>query len=114
MVDTEKGNMEALYKIAFIRQAHPASYGCWFIFFLCVLIAENLIHVLVIGLGGGSLPLFIHDYFLQSCIDVVEIDPDVLDVAIRWFGFSPGDRLKVHIADGLTYISSLAAKGKTP
>ncbi|XP_066480188.1 eEF1A lysine and N-terminal methyltransferase [Tiliqua scincoides] len=82
---------------------------------LCLLknpecLPEALIRVLVIGLGGGSLPLFIHDYFLQSCIDVVEIDPAVLDVATCWFGFSPGDRLKVHIADGLVYISSLAAK----
>lgn len=77
-----------------------------------MLIAEALIRVLVIGLGGGSLPLFIHDYFLQSCIDVVEIDPAVLDVATCWFGFSPGDRLKVHIADGLEYISNLAEEGK--
>ncbi|XP_053100620.1 eEF1A lysine and N-terminal methyltransferase isoform X4 [Hemicordylus capensis] len=72
---------------------------------------EALIRVLVIGLGGGSLPLFIHDYFLQCCIDVVEIDPAMLEMATSWFGFSPGDRLKVYIADGLVYISSLAAEG---
>ncbi|KAM3840217.1 eEF1A lysine and N-terminal methyltransferase isoform 2-T2 [Vipera latastei] len=68
------------------------------------------IHMLVIGLGGGSLPLFLHDYFLQSSVDVVEIDSAMLEVATRWFGFSPGDRLKVHIADGLVYVANLTAK----
>lgn len=67
--------------------------------------------MLVIGLGGGSLPLFLHDYFLQSSVDVVEIDSAMLEVATRWFGFSPGDRLKVHIADGLVYVANLTAKG---
>ncbi|KAL8178099.1 UNVERIFIED_CONTAM: Methyltransferase-like protein 13 [Gekko kuhli] len=82
---------------------------------LCLLknperLPEVPIRVLVIGLGGGSLPLFIHDYFLQSTVEVVEIDPAILEVATCWFGFSVGDRLKVHIADGLVYVSSLAAE----
>ncbi|XP_060630351.2 eEF1A lysine and N-terminal methyltransferase [Anolis sagrei] len=82
---------------------------------LCLLknpecLPETRIRVLVIGLGGGSLPLFIHDYFLQCCIDVVEIDPAMLEVATHWFGFSQDDRLKVHIADGLAYVASLATK----
>nr|XP_056700690.1 eEF1A lysine and N-terminal methyltransferase [Euleptes europaea] len=82
---------------------------------LCLLknpecLPEVPIRVLVIGLGGGSLPLFIHDYFLQCTVDVVEIDPAILEVATRWFGFSLGDRLKVHIADGLAYVSSQAAE----
>ncbi|XP_053247141.1 eEF1A lysine and N-terminal methyltransferase isoform X4 [Podarcis raffonei] len=85
---------------------------------LCLLknpehLPEALIRVLVIGLGGGSLPLFIHDYFLQCSIDVVEIDPAMLEVATRWFGFSPEDRLKVHIADGLVYVDSLAAEASS-
>ncbi|XP_015687502.1 eEF1A lysine and N-terminal methyltransferase isoform X2 [Protobothrops mucrosquamatus] len=75
---------------------------------------ENLpkaqIHMLVIGLGGGSLPLFLHDYFLQCSVDVVEIDSAMLEVATRWFGFSPGDRLKIYIADGLVYVANLTAK----
>uniref|UniRef100_A0ABM5G9K0 eEF1A lysine and N-terminal methyltransferase n=1 Tax=Pogona vitticeps TaxID=103695 RepID=A0ABM5G9K0_9SAUR len=74
-------------------------------------LSEASIRVLVIGLGGGSLPLFIHDYFLQCFIDVVEIDPVMLEVAARWFDFLPEDRLKVHIADGLAYVASLGAEG---
>ncbi|XP_003925419.2 eEF1A lysine and N-terminal methyltransferase isoform X4 [Saimiri boliviensis] len=69
---------------------------------------EISLALLVVGLGGGSLPLFVHDHFPKSCIDAVEIDPTMLEVATRWFGFSQSDRMKVHIADGLDYIASLA------
>ncbi|XP_025979230.2 eEF1A lysine and N-terminal methyltransferase isoform X2 [Dromaius novaehollandiae] len=66
--------------------------------------------VLVVGLGGGSLPLFLHDYFSQARVAVVEIDPSMLEVATRWFGFSQGDRMQVHISDGLDYVAKLAAE----
>lgn len=67
--------------------------------------------MLVVGLGGGSLPLFVHDYFPQACVAVVEIDPSMLEVATHWFGFSQDDRMQVHIADGLDHVAKLAAEG---
>ncbi|KAM4023480.1 eEF1A lysine and N-terminal methyltransferase isoform 2-T2 [Anomaloglossus baeobatrachus] len=72
---------------------------------------DQHLSVLVVGLGGGSLSLFIHDYFLGSLVEAVEIDPAVLDVAGRWFGFTLDNRLKVHLADGLDHINELAQKG---
>uniref|UniRef100_A0A8C0C303 eEF1A lysine and N-terminal methyltransferase n=1 Tax=Balaenoptera musculus TaxID=9771 RepID=A0A8C0C303_BALMU len=75
---------------------------------------ETPLGLLVVGLGGGSLPLFVHDHFPKSCIDAVEIDPSMLQVATQWFGFSQSDRMKVHIADGLDYISSLAEEEARP
>ncbi|NWH76927.1 MET13 protein, partial [Piaya cayana] len=68
--------------------------------------------VLVVGLGGGSLPLFIHDYFSQAHVAVVEIDPSMLEVAMCWFDFSQGDRMRVHISDGLDYVAKLATEGQ--
>ncbi|XP_069497341.1 eEF1A lysine and N-terminal methyltransferase isoform X1 [Ambystoma mexicanum] len=76
-------------------------------------LAGSSLAMLVIGLGGGSLPLFIHDYFTKSHVDVVEIDPSMLEVACKWFAFAQGDRMKVHITDGLEYINNLAMKGDT-
>ncbi|XP_068921683.1 eEF1A lysine and N-terminal methyltransferase isoform X1 [Petaurus breviceps papuanus] len=73
---------------------------------------EASLSLLVVGLGGGSLPLFIHDHFLKSHIDAVEIDPSMLEVATRWFGFTQSDRMKVHIADGLDYITNLAREAQ--
>ncbi|XP_053549203.1 eEF1A lysine and N-terminal methyltransferase [Bombina bombina] len=80
---------------------------------LALLSKQDLpISVLVIGLGGGSLSLFIHDYFPASQVEAVEIDPSVLDVACKWFGFSQDERMKVHVADGLVHINSVADKGE--
>ncbi|XP_004756762.3 eEF1A lysine and N-terminal methyltransferase isoform X1 [Mustela putorius furo] len=78
------------------------------------LLLETPLALLVVGLGGGSLPLFVHDHFPKSCIDAVEIDPCMLEVATQWFGFSQSDRMKVHIADGLDYITSLAGREARP
>ncbi|XP_072504730.1 eEF1A lysine and N-terminal methyltransferase isoform X2 [Notamacropus eugenii] len=75
------------------------------------MLPEASLSLLVVGLGGGSLPLFIHDHFLKSHVDAVEIDPSMLEVATRWFGFTQSDRMKVHIADGLDYITNLAREG---
>lgn len=76
----------------------------------CSLLAGELA-VLVVGLGGGSLPLFVHDYFSQAHVAVVEIDPSMVEVATRWFGFSQGERMRVHVCDGLDYVAKLAAEG---
>ncbi|NP_001084718.1 eEF1A lysine and N-terminal methyltransferase [Xenopus laevis] len=76
------------------------------------LLPECQASVLVIGLGGGSLSLFIHDYFPGSRVEVVEIDPSVLDVASNWFNFCQDERMKVHLADGLVHINSLADNGE--
>ncbi|XP_045838831.1 eEF1A lysine and N-terminal methyltransferase isoform X3 [Meles meles] len=78
------------------------------------LLLETPLALLVVGLGGGSLPLFVHDHFPTSRIDAVEIDPCMLEVATQWFGFSQSDRMKVHIADGLDYITSLAGREARP
>lgn len=78
---------------------------------VCSPLAGALLAVLVVGLGGGSLPLFIHDYFSQARVAVVEIDPSMLEVATCWFGFSQGDRMRVHVSDGLDYVAKLAAEG---
>ncbi|KFO75398.1 Methyltransferase-like 13 [Cuculus canorus] len=82
---------------------------------LCLLgnpdsLPEAPLAVLVVGLGGGSLPLFIHDYFSQAHMAVVEIDPSMLEVATRWFGFSQDDRMRVQVSDGLDYVAKLAAE----
>nr|XP_020727620.1 methyltransferase-like protein 13 isoform X2 [Odocoileus virginianus texanus] len=78
------------------------------------LLLETPLALLVVGLGGGSLPLFIHDHFPKSCIHAVEIDPSMLEVATQWFGFCQSDRMKVHIADGLDFITSLAEEEARP
>lgn len=68
--------------------------------------------MLLVGLGGGGLPQFIRDFVPGVRVEVVELDPSVLEVAKTWFGFQNDDRLKVILGDGLEYISTLESKGK--
>lgn len=47
---------------------------------------------LCVGLGGGTLPLFLTHHFPGMQIDVVELDPVVIKAAEKAMGF-PKDRL---------------------
>lgn len=72
-----------------------------------LLFNSNPEHILMIGLGGGSLPKFCHRYLPQAAIDVVEIDPGV--IALRdAFHVPPDDaRFRVIAADGADYLQAL-------
>ena len=63
-------------------------------------------HMLVLGLGGGSLPMFLRRNYPDAVIDVVEIDPDVVVVAKRFFGVIEDDRLHIHIADARRFVEN--------
>jgi spermidine synthase len=56
--------------------------------------------VLIIGLGGGTIPRALHEVVPQARIDVVEIDPAVVKVARRYFDLGDSKNLNVIEADG--------------
>lgn len=60
--------------------------------------------VLVVGLGGGTIPSFLHKHYPQTRIDVVDIDPVVVEVAKQFFGFREDATLKAHVQDGRQFI----------
>jgi spermidine synthase len=66
--------------------------------------------VLVVGLGGGSLPRALASLLPQAQIDLVEIDPAVVRVAADYFSFRATDRLQVHEEDGRAFVRR-AARG---
>ncbi|MEY2852964.1 MAG: hypothetical protein RL030_96 [Pseudomonadota bacterium] len=68
--------------------------------------------VLVIGLGGGTLPMALAEVLPNAQIDVVEIDPAVTRVARRYFGFKDGPKMKVFEVDGRVYVKRAAREGK--
>ncbi len=69
-------------------------------------------NILIIGLGGGSLPTALASVLPRTHIDTVEIDPAVLEVAQRFFGFAPGPLLKAHVAEGRAYVQQAAQRGQ--
>ncbi len=60
--------------------------------------------VLVIGLGGGALQKRLHRDFDDVEVTSVELDPDVVDAAYRWFALPRGDRLPVVVEDGRRFL----------
>lgn len=56
--------------------------------------------LLFIGLGGGTLSMAFRHYFPKMHIDNVELDPDVAEVAKKYFGFKEDGRMKLFIRDG--------------
>jgi spermidine synthase len=72
--------------------------------FAGLLLNETPQRVLTIGIGGGVIPRTMRDCFPNTEIDVVEIDPDVVDVAKKYFFFKPDSNLRVHISDGRSFV----------
>ncbi len=60
--------------------------------------------ILVIGLGGGTLPRTLARLLPDADIDVVEIDPAVVDVAQEYFGFRPDQRIHLTVQDGRAFV----------
>src|SRR5436309_13741706 len=67
-------------------------------------LCEEPHRILVVGLGGGTLPMFLRTHYPAATIDVAEIDPDVVDVAKKFFGFVDDERVRAHVGDGRQFI----------
>ncbi len=62
--------------------------------------------VLIVGLGGGTIPMFLRKHWPDLTIDVVEIDGGVFDVAKQYFGFREDPKMHVFIDDGRRFIAN--------
>jgi spermidine synthase len=68
--------------------------------------------ILVIGVGGGSIPMALANLLPAARIDAVDIDPAVIDVARRFFGLTPSERLRVVTQDGRDFVRQARAQGR--
>jgi len=57
---------------------------------------------LVLGLGAGTLVRGLHERGFE--VEVVELDPEVLDAAIEWFDFPEGP-FEVHLRDARAFLN---------
>ena len=60
---------------------------------------------LIIGLGGGSMAKKYHQEFPEIEIDSIEIDPDVVEVARKFFHFQEDSCQRVHGGDGREFLT---------
>ena len=65
---------------------------------------------LVVGLGGGSIPKRWQRDFPALDIDVAEIDPEVVDIAKKYFSFQEGKNLKAYAQDGRLFLTRSAQR----
>lgn len=68
------------------------------------LMRPNARKILLIGLGGGTAARQFPHYYPDAEVDVVDVDPLVVDVARRYFAVQPTDRLRIHVGDGRTFL----------
>jgi spermidine synthase len=67
---------------------------------------------LVVGLGGGTIPMALREIIPEAQVDVVEIDPAVTRVARKYFAFQDDEKLKVYEMDGRVYVKRAVREGK--
>ncbi len=74
-----------------------------------LLLDPSPVNVLIVGLGGGTLPTTIAQLYPSAHIDVVEIDPAVVVVARRYFGFTPTANMRLFVQDARVWGKRAAA-----
>jgi spermidine synthase len=61
--------------------------------------------ILIIGLGGGSIPKKLQKEFPSLEVDVVEIDPEVIQMAKNQFNVRDGKNLRLYAQDGRLFLT---------
>ncbi len=103
--------MQSQVNLSNLRQ-HMLEYTM--LAFCGLLYAPEPERMLVLGLGGGVIPREMHHYFPALEVHIVEIDPEIPLIAARFFGFHEDDKLKVHVADGRTFIKKHLRRDPVP
>jgi spermidine synthase len=78
-----------------------------------LLLNPNPASVLIVGLGGGTLPMALRDLLPEALIDTVEIDEAVVRVAKEYFGYREDEYNRAIIRDARVYGKRSALRGLT-
>jgi spermidine synthase len=66
--------------------------------------------ILLVGLGGGSIPRVMAKKYPDAEIDIVEIDEDVITAAKKYFFFIPTSKMRISVMDGRRFLRSSTEK----
>ncbi len=87
-----------------------------FVFSYTKLILSGLLYkpdsknILVLGLGGGTLPMALSEMLPEATITSVEIDPAVIEIARQYFDYKESDRVLSVERDGRIFVKRAALK----
>lgn len=68
------------------------------------------LRTLTLGGGGCVFPSYLARQYPSGFHDVVEIDPEVIDLAEEYFDFTPSPHLSVHLEDARSFVNRAAGK----
>jgi spermidine synthase len=75
-------------------------------------IQPNPKKILIIGLGGGAIARALKFLKPDAIIEIVEINPEVVDIARTYFPFEIDAPISIHIDDGFNYIQTALKQKK--
>lgn len=78
-----------------------------------VLLKPDPARILVVGLGGGTLPTAFAELFPTAEIDTIEIDPAVVELAEQYFGYKLSNRQRIHTQDARIWVRRAAMRKQT-
>ncbi len=90
------------------KPGHPEYLGFAYtkVAFAGLALAGEPDRMMIVGIGGGTMPMFLRKYYPDAVIDAVDIDPDVVHVAKEYFGLREDGRLKAHVGDGRAFVEN--------
>ncbi|TKR81443.1 hypothetical protein L596_015311 [Steinernema carpocapsae] len=77
------------------------------------LLNEDLLQVLNIGLGAGSVDLYLNSLEKRPNLTTVEIDPAMIEIAREYFGHVDDELHRILLDDGLEVLKRSREAGKT-
>ncbi|MEE9383518.1 MAG: fused MFS/spermidine synthase [Nannocystaceae bacterium] len=111
---TERGSVRTLYFVVdgvrYIESrwdmSHPHSLD---LDYARTMMAGFLLHpaprrMMMMGLGGGQITNYLFERFPDLEIDAVDIDPEVVRLARKYFGVPQHPRYRTHVDDGRLFI----------
>lgn len=101
--DTDANIIQSMYNIHNVDEIY-LFYLYPLLTFLCYI--DKLERALLIGLGGGHIPMLLKKNFPSIHIEIIELDGNMCKAA-EHMGFRQDDLMKVHIGDGNEYCKNI-------
>lgn len=101
----KKGAKDDTYQSIFDKNNLEELYFDYFYSLLLFVKYIKLDNILVIGLGGGYVPMYLRSKFPNLQIDIIELDSAVVKAA-KYMGFTEDDKMNVIVEDGAKYMKS--------
>ncbi len=97
-------NINELQSLMSIRKPHQLEIPYTKTMMGFLLVIPNPVHILMIGLGGGSLAKFCYLHLPNTRITVVEINPHVIALRKRFLIPDDDERLNIVFAEGAEFV----------